>query len=320
MPPNTPKKPALALSAAPNRAELESPTGRKALTDGLSSQQTALVVQAAKLIADHTLDGFDAALSTAYRRLTGDKAARLDPGCAAKVGLLVALEAIQSLDAELFAEDALYVQLERAKGGDRDSAAGVRAHALLGLARLGHPDSAILFGAGLADRDRTVRLSAARAISHRGHREGAGLLLLRLGVGDESPEVLMECMRGLWALAPELGLRHARAELSGPMREQLLHALGTAPSDRAIEMLADELANTSLTSERQPVIQALGLSVRPSARALLLELVGGERASDAEAAISALAIHRYDTRLRAQLTELTVHAPELARRVAALFT
>jgi hypothetical protein len=198
----------------------------------------------------------------------------------------------------------------------------VRARGVLGLARLGHQDAFAIFGACLADRDATVRLSAARAIAHRGQSEGAGLLLLRAGAGDDEPEVLLECLRGLFVLAPTFGVRHARRvlrEAGSTQRDLTLQALGTAPHDAAVELLAEELAQQTLAEQREPIIAALGLSLRPRARALLLELVGGERGSDAEAALAALAIHRYDARLVAQLVELSDRSRTLARRVRELF-
>jgi hypothetical protein len=50
-------------------------------------------------------------------------------------------------------------------------------------------------------------------------------------------------------------------------------------------------------------VEALGLSVRPRARELLLGLVADGSEADAQAALKALTIHRYDARLVAQLRE-----------------
>lgn len=324
MAPPSAKKLALELAEiAASRALLESARGRQALSEALASQSAQITAQAAKVLAEHQLGGFEEALRAAYRALAGERASSVDPGSFAKKALLIALNALEDTDAELFAEASLYVQLERVKGSLRDSAAGVRAHGVLGLARLGHPDLLPILGACLADRDPTVRLSATRALAHRGDREGAGLLLLRLGVGDDTPEVVTECIHGLFAIAPEFGLRHVRAALRTPNpqdRELTLHALGSAPHDGAVELLAEELEKHSLAKERQPVVEALGLSLRPRARSLLLELVGSDRTSDAEAALAALAIHRYDARLVAQIGELTAHSRELTRLVRELFS
>jgi HEAT repeat protein len=318
----SPKKIALELSRlAREPAGLETEAGRQVLRDALGSRSAALVIDAARAIAEQRPSGCEEALRGAYEALTGERASTLDPGCLAKEALLAALDALEDGDAELFAQAALYVQRERAKGGERDTAARVRTRGVLGIARLGHADWLPILGACLADADPTLRLSAARALGHRGQREAAGLLLLRVGVGDESPEVVTECLRGLFATAPDFALRQARALLRGTstQREQVLHALGTASHDAAVELLAEELAQLSLADERQALVEALGLSLRPRARAVLLELVSSERSSDAEAALTALAIHRYDAKLVEQLRERTAEAPLLARRVRELF-
>lgn len=312
-----------ALAASPK--ELSLPEGQNALAQALASKDAGLLVQAANVIAEHQLTVHSEALCKAYRALRSDaeRTKARDPGAVAKAALIAALDAVEAIDADLFADAAQCVQTERGKSGARDTAAAVRAHAVLALARVGHIDLWPILGACLGDRDDNVRLSAARAVGHRRHRDGAGLLLLRLGAGDSVAEVLIECLRGLFAIAPDLGERYARDHLPSAtpeQYEQLLHALGTAPSDSAVDLLKGELAARSLGDERVPIIAALGLSLRPSARTLLLELVRGERASDAQAALSALAIHRYDARLAEQLRELTAHSRELSQRVRALFS
>jgi HEAT repeat protein len=317
----TAKKLALELAALERQGDLAGEQTLCVLEGALSVREPRLSLQAAKLIAAHGVRELEPALARAYREFAGAHASR-DPGCLAKQALVAALDTLEHLDAELFAEAAGYVQLERLKGGPRDTAAGVRARGLLGVARLGHRDLLPILGVALADRDGNVRLSAARAAGHRGQRDAAGLLLLRLGVGDTDTEVASECLRALFALAPELAKRHAARALQGDdeqMRDWTLHALGTAPDDSAIELLAEELATRSLTQARAQVIEALGLSLRPRARALLLELVSGERTSDARAALGALAIHRYDGRLVEQLRGLTDRSRELAQRFRELF-
>ena len=156
-----------------------------------------------------------------------------------------------------------------------------------------------------------------KAITHRGHRDGAGLLLLRLHAGDDVAEIASESKRGLFALAPDQAQRYAGAALrtaGEAQREQLLQALGSANDERAIELLEAELSRASLAADRRPVIEALGLSRRSSARECLLSLVREGSSSDAGAALHALAIHRYDARLREQLAEATAHSRELARQ------
>jgi hypothetical protein len=316
------KQLALTLTALSNNADqLAAPAGQSALAQALASRDTTLLIQAANLVREHQLASHQDALRKAYRsaRPTQQKQA----GAAGVLAALVAaLDALDDYDAELFADAARCVLLDRSKTGARDTAATVRAYGVLALARTGHADWLPIVGACLGDRDENVRLSAARGLAHRGARDGAGLLLLRLGAGDATAEVLIECVRGLFAIAPDLGEHYARGALQADkpdLVEHVLHALGTAPSDSAVELLEAELNTRSLADERAPVINALGLSLRPKARTLLLELVGGERTSDAQTALSALAIHRYDTRLAEQLRSLTSASPVLARRVNELF-
>ncbi|MCE9577920.1 MAG: hypothetical protein K8W52_32610 [Deltaproteobacteria bacterium] len=291
------------------------------LDEALATLDQATVIEAAARIADHGIAGRDAALIAAYRALAGARASA-DPACLAKAAILAALDAVDHGDPELFAAAARHVQLERARGASRDTAAPVRVRGVLGVARLGHVDAMAIFGACLADRDAEVRHAAARAIAHRGHRDGAGLLLLKLGVGDEVAGIPVECLRGLFALAPDLAEPRARAMLDDGdprVRQVALHALGTAPDDRAIAVLADGLHGAAVAADRDEIIEALGLSRRAAARALLLELVASDRTSDAHAALTALAIHRDDPRVVAEVRAATAEAPELADRVAQLF-
>ena len=313
---NTKKLAAELSKVGARSALLHTAEGREVVSAALASHHAQLTLQAANLIAEHKPSGFERALAEAYRALSAERASALDPGCIAKAALVAALDAVEDVDTELFVSAARYFQHERVKGVQRDTAASVRARGVLGVARLGHTDALPIFGACLGDHDSSVRFSAARAIAHRESRDGAGLLLLRLGAGEDTQDVAMECVRALFAVAPDLGIQYARAALQTgerEVREPMLQLLGTAADDRAIELLADELASQSLAAERRLVIQAVGLSLRPSARTLLLELVVSERPSDAEAALAALAIHRYDDRLVARVRELTDHSRELAQ-------
>lgn len=316
-----PKSSASELSALASTPQLlESEAGERSLRNALTGNDPRLIAQAASLIAKAALGRYANELAGVYRTLTNERA-HVDPGCFAKEALLTALEALDHSDSDLFAEAATYVQIERAKGGTRDTGARVRARGVLGLARLGHPDFMAMLGACLGDRDPMLRLAAAQSIAHRGQRDGAGLLLLRLHAGDEVPEIAIECLRGLFALAPDHALRYAEQALRGAselQREQTLQALGSASDDRAIELLATEFEQCTLASQRQLVIEALGLSRRSRARELLLSLVREGRASDAEAALSALAIHRYDNRLLEQLRDAAAHSPELTKRLREL--
>jgi hypothetical protein len=306
------------LAASPEALRSEFAT--QVLHKALGSSDARAIAQAAAWIAKHELRSETRALVDTYYALAAGRS-QSDVGCLAKEAVLQALEALDHGDAEVFAHAATYEQHERAKGGAREVAARVRVAGVLGLARLGHGDLWCILGAGLGDREAAVRLAAAQAISHRGQRDGAGLLMLRLLAPDEMPEIAIECLRGLFMLAPDHALRFSKRALDSSdasQRERTLHALGTANDDRAIELVATELEQALLAPERERLIEALGLSRRARARELLLSIVREGRPSDAEAAVSALAIHRYDTRLLEQLEEAAAHSRELSRRVREL--
>lgn len=262
--------------------------------------------------------GDASAIAAAFRALVAEP--RKDPGCLAKEQLLGALDALEHIDADLFAEASRYVQPEGTKGVARDTGGRVRARGVLGVARLGHPDALPIFGACLADHDANVRLSAARAVAHRGERAGAGLLLLKLGVGDEARDVVVECLVGLLALAPDLAVPRAREMLrAARTRDVACQALGASHVPMAVELLAAELGDATLAADRDVLIEALGLSPCREARALLLDLVGSDRASDARAALRALSIHRYDARLVERLRIATAESRELTALFEELF-
>lgn len=305
-----------------NRDAARSDAGQATLTRALASRQASLVIAAAQLVAEYTITPLRDALATAFHALAGDKAASQDPGALAKEALVAALDAIDADEASLFAAAALFSTREAPRGTVRDSSGRLRARGLLALARVTHPDFSIIAAAGLTDPDATVQLSAARALATRGLREGAGLLLLRMRSAEIATDLYVACLHGLFVLAPEFAVTTARQGLRDAReasRERVLHALGSAHDARAADLLAGELSSAALSDDRLPFIHALGLSVHPRAREHLLELVSGERESDAEAALEALAIHRYDPRLRAELELRTAHDDDLARRLRALF-
>lgn len=299
-----------------NPDQLEVDAGRQLLRKALGSGDAAVIAQAARLIEEHAVHPLVDDVRKAYIALSGSRAGTGDPGCVAKEALLDALEALDDVDLEVFADAANHEQVERRRGRQRDTAAGVRARGVRGLARAGHPDLWAILGARLADPEVSVRQAAARAIGHRGHRDGAGLLLLRLGCGDTEPEVVVDCIESLFAVAPDLGKRHARSclnRVADDDRALLYGALGSASSDEAVALLAEELEEFLQADQRRSLIEALGLSRRPRARELLLSLVTSDREGDAELALAALSIHSYDDALVEQLSELTSGSPVLHR-------
>jgi hypothetical protein len=274
--------------------DLDTPGGRDAVRRGLASARSPVVARAATLVKDARLDGFGAALETAFARFFADPV-KHDPGCHAKRAALEALDFTEHPDPAPFLRAAGHAQLEPAWGPPVDTAAGLRARAVLGLARLGHPDLPLVAGELLADREAAVRQAAVEALVARGDPAAAGLLALKARLGDEEPMVLLACYEGLLALAPERALPRLAALLdAGESSEMAALALGQSGLDAALDLLLERVEATVLAAERAALWRALGLHRTERALAALLAPIAEGGQADAEAAIAALAVRRYD--------------------------
>lgn len=274
--------------------ELETAAGREAIRRGLGSARSPVVARAATLIKDHRLDGFGPALEAAFARFFADPV-KSDPGCHAKRAALEALDFTEHPDPTPFFRGAGHVQREPAWGPPVDTAAGLRARAVLGLARLGHPDLPVVAGELLADAEAQVRQAAVEALVARGDPAAAGLLALKARLGDDEPRVLLACLDGLLALAPARALPRLAALLDDAEHAEVAAlALGQSGSDAALDLLLARIESTVLAHERATFWRALGLHRTERALAALLATIAEGGQADAAAAVAALAVRRYD--------------------------
>ena len=297
-------------------ADPESAEARARLSEALGSSRSFVVARAATLIKDARVDGLATELSAAFARMLEDPVKR-DPGCHAKTALLDALDLTESMDEEPFLRGAHHVQLEPGWPRASDTAVAVRARAVMALGRIGTTDLLVLAGEMLADPEPVVRRAVVAALAHHGAREGAGLALHKLRLGDEEPLVVGECMKALLALAPDYGLRELRPLVLGDepgARELAALALGESRREDALSLLCEALDVTTVAPERKILFTALALHRSERALEVLLEVVRAGRRADADAALQALAIRRFDPgvaeRVRAAVAENPA-APEL---------
>ncbi|HVT07523.1 MAG TPA: HEAT repeat domain-containing protein [Polyangia bacterium] len=266
------------------------------------------------------MEGFDDDLSAAFRRLLTDPV-KNDPGCLGKLAALEALDFGGYPEAAIFLEATRIFQPEPAWGPPVDTAGGLRARGVLALARLGHPDLSLVAGALLADPLSPVRQAAAEALAMNGDRAVAGALALRWALGDEDPLVMLACMTGLLALAPDHALPRLRDILHGPddgARELAALALGQSTRPEALDMLLAHLEAAPRARERAPTLRALGLQRNDRALAVLLEIVRTGTVQDAEAAVAGLAARRFDAGVREQTRAAAGENPAAERLEAAL--
>jgi hypothetical protein len=307
-----------ALEAATVNAS--SPEARARLGEALRGDPALVAARAAKIIREHALEGLDADLVAAFRRLRGDPV-KSDPGCLGKLAALEALDFGDHDDADVFIEATKYFQPEPAWGPPVDTAVGVRARGVLALARLAHRDLSLVAGGLLADPAPPVRQASAEALASTGDRAQAGALVLRWVLSDEDPLVVLACMSGVLALAPDHALPRLAAALHGAddgARELAALALGQSTRPEALDLLLAHLEAAPRASERAPTLRALGLQRNDRALAALLKIVETGPVRDAEAAIAGLSARRFDTGVRERARAAARAHPEAERLTAAL--
>jgi HEAT repeat protein len=301
-------------------ADASSAEAHARLREAFRTGPGLVAARAAKIVREHALDGFDAELSAAFRRLLADPI-KNDPGCLGKLAALEALDFGSHDAAAVFLEATRTFQPEPAWGPPVDTAGGVRARGVLALARLAHPDLSLVAGGLLADPESPVRQAAAEALAANGDRELAGALVLRWTLGDEDPLVMLACMTALLALAPDHALPRLRDALHGAddgARELAALALGPSAHPEALDTLLAHLEAAPRASERAPTLRALGLQRNDRALAVLLEIVETGTIQDAEAAVAGLAARRFEAGVRERTRAAARQNPAAERLEAAL--
>ena len=299
-------------------ADASSAAARARLREALQTGSGLVAARAAKIVREHALEEFDDDLTAMFLRLLADPV-KIDPGCLGKLAALEALDFGSHDDGTVFLEATRTFQPEPAWGPPVDTASGVRARGVLALARLAHPDLSLVAGGLLADPESPVRQAAAEALAANGDRALAGALALRWTLGDEDPLVVLACMTGLLALAPDHSLPRLRDVLHGAddgARELAALVLGSSKRPEALDILLAHLEAAPRASERAPTLRALGLQRNDRALAVLVEIVETGTIQDAEAAVAGLAARRFDAGVR-ERTRVAARANPAAERLEA---
>ena len=172
---------------------------------GLGDRSNLVVAAAAAIAGENTLVELARDLEAAFDRFLVNPL-KDDKLCRAKIAVVQALDKMEHQGADVFEKAASHVQLEPVWGGTEDSAAPLRAAALIALARIEGSSSLPLLVDAMADPAKDVRIAAALALGYVG-TEAAGLLLrLKARIGDRDPDVLSECLSGLLAVDPRENL------------------------------------------------------------------------------------------------------------------
>jgi HEAT repeat protein len=272
----------------------------------IGDKSNLVVAAAAAIAGENALVEFAEDLTTAFDRFLINPV-KDDKLCRAKIAIVQALDKMEHMDTDIFHTAAQYVQLEPAWGRSEDSAAAVRAAALVALTRAEGSRALRVLVDALTDPEKDVRTTAASALGALGS-ESAGLVLrLKARLGDEDPDVLSECLGGLLAVDPvaNLPLVIEFLEPSEPATcEAAALALGRSRLPEALEPLKACWPRCFEPDLRQQVILALAILRRPAATDYLMELVASEDEPIATAALSALRIYKSDPRLLERIEKL----------------
>ena len=285
------------------RGQVLTPEQRAELRRGIGDRSNLVVAAAAALAGENMLAELATDLEAAFARFLVNPL-KDDKLCRAKLAVIQALDRLEHQRADVFLTAAQHVQFEPIWGGSEDSAAPLRAAAIVALARVEGSACLPLLVDALTDPTRDVRVAAAVALGALG-TEAAGLILrLKVRVGDQDPDVLSESLLGLLSVDPTANLALVAGFLN-PMKadscEAAALALGKSRLAEALEPLQACWPRCLGSELRQHVLLAIAILRRPAAIDHLVELVAAEPEPVALAALAALRIYQDDPKLRERI-------------------
>jgi len=260
-----------------------------------------LVGEAAKAAMELSLRDLAPVLVGAFEKLCVDGSSR-DRGCQSKKKILEALIALEAEEWDTYRKGLAYEQMEVSVGPPVDAGAVVRGLCAHALVRTNAPQAALEVAPLLTDTVPEVRSAAADALADTGETLMAALLHVQMLAGEQDPEVLGACYRGLLRLEPRRYLPVVEGALASGVETAAL-ALGESRLPGALEALQRTIASGAGDMEETTL---LGVSLLRTEEALsyLVELVSSAPEKRAVAALEALSLHRHDEKLGARVREI----------------
>jgi HEAT repeat protein len=308
------------LAAIEQLRHLEPQAAVAPLRKALSNRSNYIVAKAADLVRELRRPELIPDLLTAFDRFFMDPI-KTDPQCWAKNALSHALAAIEFQDAEVFLRGMRHFQLEPIWGGQSDTAATLRGTCALALVACRTLPEAELLNYLLelfADKEKSVRVEAARAVDQVSSRSAALLLRLRAVLGGDEPEVLGACYSGILRIEGTSAIRWIRHFLAGG-NDVAAEAAWAIAADRSPAAFA-ALRERFLQGGHDPwfegvLLSAIALTRQEPALDFLLGLVkSGSR--EAEAAVEAILKSMPSEEIIKRLESVVSGSPRLARAFA----
>lgn len=274
----------------------------------LGSKTHLIVAKAADLIREAGIKSLQPQLEEAFWRFMRDPT-ETDEGCGAKQAIANALYELGCDAQDVFLKGIRHVQMEGTWGKSVDVAAELRGICALGLVRMAYRDVMNELIDLLADESHQSRIMAARAIAYAGRDEGAGLLRLKILLGDLSDEVTGECLIALGGLSRKRALDFIARYLRSAqpiLSESAAIALGEMRDDEALDMLLEHLKGQRSEEERKSLLLPIALSRLPRSLDFLLTVVETDPEPIAAAALEALRMYRHDEAARLRVSQAVI--------------
>jgi hypothetical protein len=267
---------------------------RLAISKALQDSANLVVAEAAKLIRENELPGFEPDLLNAWQRMLVDPL-KSDKGCTAKTAIIEALDKLDYDEPDFYQTGIAYRQLEPVWGGTADTAENVRGACALAIARsrrMGIVEKMNVLVDLIVDRgSRMSRVYGIQALANTGSEHVVPLLRFILLSGDSEFQVLGACMVGLLRLAPQAAVVLVSKFLQSTDEDVVLEAaaaLGECGRADAVEILIAVWRRSRDAEIRKSLLVSIGLSRDSSALSFLISRVE-ENSSDSATALRALA-------------------------------
>jgi HEAT repeat protein len=282
------------------RTEPVTPQLTGQLREALADKSNFVAAAAAEIVGERSLADLVPDLVAAFHRFLEDPA-ETDKTCRAKIAIVEALHKLDADEEDVYRTAIRHRQPEPRWGGSDDTAAPLRATAAFALVRLNPRDLMVLLADLLADPEKVARSAAAKALGASGALAAIPLLRFKARVGDEEPEVVVECLAGLMSAEPAESLEFVGGFLDADeeVAEGAALALGESRRPEALAILQQHWPRARRSEELgNVVLLAIAITRLPTAVDFLLEVLVSEGEPAAAGALSALAIHRHNPAIR----------------------
>ena len=261
------------------------------LRKALAHRSNYIVAKAADLVRELGLAQLTPELLANFERFFADPV-KTDPQCWAKNSLSRALATFEYQDAIVFLRGMRHTQFEPVWGGRSDTAGMLRgtcALALVQCRRLVEPELLAHLIELFADKDKSVRVEAIRAVEQVGSPSAVLLLRLKAISGAEEPEVLGACYRGILGIEGVTAVPWISRFLpsADDAAAEAALALAGTHSDQAFRALQARFEEESDPWFRSVLLSAIALTRHDAALEFRLALVRAE-SLQAEMAIEAI--------------------------------